>query len=292
MESNIDVSGQGLPKVSIITPLFNGEKYVEACLTSVARQTYPCIEHLIIDGCSSDGSLNIVQTYANAHAHIKWISSPDKGIYDAMNKGIALSQGEWLYFMGCDDELYEASTIEQIFTQPHVEILDIIYGNVIFKESKRIHAGAYTLDMFMRDNLCHQSIFTRRRVFDLIGNFELRYKAAADYVFNLNWFANRTITHQYVDNIIAIYNERGFSSNYIEEALMTDKILLFKKLYGSALDLTPVYESIGDLAIRQIRNGNIWSGIGTLAKVLFKTKTPFLYLKNGLYWLKERALRG
>ena len=92
-----------LPKISIITPTLNAAETLEACILSVKNQTYLNKEHLIIDGQSTDGTLHILKKHAENYPQLKWITENDDGIYDAMNKGIDLSSGDWLYFMGSDD---------------------------------------------------------------------------------------------------------------------------------------------------------------------------------------------
>lgn len=90
-----------MPKVSIITVVYNGEKELENTILSVIRQTYDNLEYIIVDGGSTDNTINIIKKYANKISY--WISEPDKGIYDAMNKGIDVANGEWLLFRNCGD---------------------------------------------------------------------------------------------------------------------------------------------------------------------------------------------
>src|SRR5690606_10153742 len=103
------------PLISIIIPTYNSAKTLRQALTSVVGQTYKKIEVLIIDGCSNDDTLVIVQSYAAEDSRLKWVTEPDNGIYDAMNKGIQLAKGEWLYFLGSDDKLHDEYVLEKIF---------------------------------------------------------------------------------------------------------------------------------------------------------------------------------
>ena len=106
-----------LPKISIITPTLNAGKTLEACILSVVNQTYLNKEYLIIDGLSTDGTPGMVKKYADIYPYIKWISEKDAGIYEAMNKGIDLSSGEWIYFLGADDRFYSDRVLDDIFNQ-------------------------------------------------------------------------------------------------------------------------------------------------------------------------------
>ena len=117
-----------LPKISIITPTYNSEKSIESCILSVANQTYKNIEHLIIDGQSSDNTLGIVKNYAERFSHLRVISERDNGIYDAMNKGIDLAQGEWIYFLGSDDIFYDEHVLEDLFSKEDLGNCDLFMG--------------------------------------------------------------------------------------------------------------------------------------------------------------------
>ena len=100
------------PLITVVTVVFNGAKFLDYTIQSVINQTYSNIEYIIIDGCSTDNSLEIIEQYKNK---IIWISEQDKGIYDAMNKGVALARGKWINFMNAGDSFYSLSTIADVF---------------------------------------------------------------------------------------------------------------------------------------------------------------------------------
>ena len=113
--------------LTIIIATYNSEKYLDKCLESIAIQSYPKIELIIIDNCSTDSTLNIINKY-NLRINLRVFSEPDSGIYDALNKGVVLASGEYILFLGSDDYLYEPQTIENIFfTLPKYYIFDIIH---------------------------------------------------------------------------------------------------------------------------------------------------------------------
>ena len=212
-----------LPKISIITPTLNAGKTLEACILSVVNQTYLNKEYLIIDGLSTDGTLGIVKKYADIYPYIKWISEKDEGIFEAMNKGIDLSSGEWIYFLGADDSFYYDSVLDDIFNQEDIPDFDIIYGNVQWGSAAREYDGPFTKLDLLRKNICHQAIFTRKSVFDKIGKFDTNYKIVADWVFNMKWFNMKYIRHRYINKIIARYGGEGNSSNNDDSYFLQNK---------------------------------------------------------------------
>jgi glycosyltransferase involved in cell wall biosynthesis len=215
--------------ISVITPTLNSEKCIEDCLLSVIKQDYVLKEHWIIDGGSTDNTLKIVISYTEKYNHIKYLSEKDGGIFDAMNKGIIKSHGQWLYFLGSDDVLSDNKVFSDLFSLPGIFFWDVIYGNVIFKISKVIYDGRFDNDKLIKKNICHQAIIFKRSLFNKIGNYDLRYKDLADYVFNLKWFTNYLIKKKYTNRIIAIYNENGNAFNSTDEKFALDKDSLVKK---------------------------------------------------------------
>jgi glycosyltransferase involved in cell wall biosynthesis len=212
-----------LPKISIITPTRNAGKTLEACILSVVNQTYLNKEYRIIDGLSTDGTLGIVKKYADIYPYIKWISEKDEGIYDAMNKGIDLSSGEWIYFLGADDSFYSDGVLDDIFNQEDISNFDVIYGNVQWGNAGREYDGPFSKLDLLQKNICHQAIFTRKSVFDKIGKFDTNYKIWADWVFNMKWFNMKYIRHAYINKIIAKYGLGGMSSNSYDSYFLQNK---------------------------------------------------------------------
>ena len=117
------------PLISVVTVSYNAVSVIEQTIFSVINQTYPNVEYIIIDGGSTDGTVDIIKKYADKITY--WVSEPDKGIYDAMNKGIELATGEWINFMNAGDSFYSFSILELIFGQT-IFSNDIIYGDTLF----------------------------------------------------------------------------------------------------------------------------------------------------------------
>ncbi len=171
------------PKVSIITVVFNGEQTLEATIKSVINQTYNNIEYVIIDGDSKDNTINIIKKYDSKIS--KWISEPDNGIYDAMNKGINISTGDYIWFMNSGDELADKNTVEDIIlSSPNS---DIYYGDTVMIDTNGNEIGnrrlsppeKLTWKSFKKGMLVsHQSFIAKKSIIQL---YNLRYKFSADF---------------------------------------------------------------------------------------------------------------
>ena len=201
------------PKLSIIIPTFNSEKTLRNTLHSVVNQQYNPIECLIIDGGSTDTTISIVQEFSDKHPFIRFVSEPDQGIYDAMNKGIDMASGDFLYFLGSDDLLYSDQTLLEIFNTPDIENTQFIYGNVVFKHSK-IRLGEeknYLKIIKSLENINQQAIFYHKSIFGKLGKYDLRFPIYADFNFNIKCFRDTTISTKYINKTICIFNEKGTS---------------------------------------------------------------------------------
>ena len=155
------------PKVSIITVVYNGIEFLEETIKSVIAQTYPNIEYIIVDGGSKDGTLDIIKKY---EAHIsKWISEPDKGIYDAMNKGIDLATGDWQNFLNAGDSFVDNNVLEKIFTT-NLENITLVYGDIIAirENGQKLNVNAIDLkddkSIIKGMKVCHQAIFYNKNI--------------------------------------------------------------------------------------------------------------------------------
>jgi glycosyltransferase involved in cell wall biosynthesis len=217
--------------VSIITPTCNSAKDIESCILSVARQSYPNKEHLIVDNLSSDNTLDIVKKYSAIYPHIRCITESDHGIYDAINKGIDRSRGEWLYFLGSDDTLFDNHVLMDIFTSPDFNHCEVIYGNVQWGKGGGTYDGEFSLFKLVDKNICHQAIFFRRELLNRSGKFDTRYRILADWVFNMQWFGNTSVQRSYIDRTIAVYGTEGCSSLQRDELFLQEKEKLIRKYF-------------------------------------------------------------
>ena len=219
------------PRLSVITPTFNSEKHLEACVLSVAQQSYANKEHLIIDNLLTDGTLEILRQYSATYPHIRFISEKDNGIYDAMNKGISLSEGKWLYFLGSDDCMFNEHVVTDILTSPEADVSDIIYGNVQWGENGWRYDGEFSSFKLIEKNICHQAIFYRRDIFERLGTFDTKYPVLADWAFNMQCFGNKDIQRTYKDIVIAVYAPNGYSSKKTDTLFFAEKKILIRKCF-------------------------------------------------------------
>ena len=168
------------PLITLITVAYNAVKDIENTILSVLNQTYPNIEYIIIDGGSTDGTLDIIKKYEDKISY--WVSEPDKGIYDAMNKGALKATGEWLNFMNAGDTFYNEQVLEKVFKDNDWSDADVIYGDVVYVyPNKEDFRKALSINR-MKKNIpfCHQSVFVRTEL-QQKHLFNTTYKICADY---------------------------------------------------------------------------------------------------------------
>lgn len=173
-------------KVTIITPTFNSAKTLRHNLNSVSKQSYDDIEHIIIDNCSTDGTLELAQSFDHIS---RIISEKDKGIYDGMNKGIANATGDIIGILNSDDYLASEHTIANIVHEFRETKTQAIYGNLIFVNNKNQHkiyriwlVGGYDLKLFYKGwMLPHPTFYVRKQVYEKYGSYDDSFRYAADY---------------------------------------------------------------------------------------------------------------
>ena len=204
-----------LPLVSIITVVYNGEKYLEQTIESVLNQTYKNIEYIIIDGGSKDGTLEIINKYEKQLAY--WTSEPDNGLYDAMNKGIKLAKGELVGLINSDD-WYEHNAIELIVSayidNPdkrifHGDRYDIFEGGQ--KKLRRFNPSRYKF-LYYGMTYNHPSMFVQREVYTQ-ESYNIKLRALSDYEFVLKNYLTNPATFFYLPQAYVNYRLDGISAN-------------------------------------------------------------------------------
>jgi glycosyltransferase involved in cell wall biosynthesis len=169
------------PLVTVITIVFNGEKYIEKTMRSVISQTYDNIEYIIIDGSSADGTIDIVKRYGDTIDY--WISEPDEGISDAFNKGIHFSTGDIIGIINAGD-WYEPDTVDQVVSHVSAKQFDIAYGTMQYWDlAEKKTDLVYSNDIFLHRNMtvCHATVFVMRRCYESIGLFRKEFRCSMDY---------------------------------------------------------------------------------------------------------------
>ncbi|UAY50692.1 glycosyltransferase family 2 protein [Ferruginibacter albus] len=205
--------------VSIIIPTYNSASTLKQALDSVLNQTYTNYEILIIDGASSDNTISIVKQYQESFNSIRVISEKDNGIYDAMNKGTRLAEGEWLYFLGSDDYLIDENLLKYIFEDTYEQNRDFhfLYGNVFWGSTPVVYMGEFNKYMLSRRNICHQAIFYKKTIhteFDY--SYDVNNPALADWKLNIQCFLDKRIKVKYLPVIVARFNILGSSKDFID----------------------------------------------------------------------------
>jgi glycosyltransferase involved in cell wall biosynthesis len=198
---------------------------LEETILSLINQRFKNFEYIIIDGGSTDGTLDIIKKYEDRFSF--WISEPDKGIYDAMNKGVKYSKGEYVYFLGADDILIDEFVLEKVS-----ELLKnknkLYYGNVIFKKKNMIYDGKFNSFKIVTRNISHQSVFYPKTVFDEY-KYNTIYKIFADYDLNLKLFNHKIFQFEYIPLTIAIFNDEGASgTNTLDLQFESDRLSIIK----------------------------------------------------------------
>lgn len=217
--------------ISIITPCYNSAKNIEECLKSVIHQTLIAIEHIFIDNESIDQTVGIIEKYATASKNIKYISEKYTGMYDAINKGISLAKGEWIYILGSDDTLYSNTTLENIASRLLLDDTDVVYGNVVWGKEKKIYDGLFTYEKLLSRNICQRGIFYKKEIFNRLGLFDTRYPAFADWVYTIKWFCDPHITHSYTEEIIANYNPDGCLAVTTDQNFVIDQYRIIEQYF-------------------------------------------------------------
>jgi glycosyltransferase involved in cell wall biosynthesis len=169
------------PLVSIITVVFNGEKYLEETIQSVINQSYSNIEYIVIDGGSSDRTINIIKKYEDNIS--LWKTKKDAGIYDAMNKGLSFANGDWLNFMNAGDSFVSDNSVANFMKYSNLD-KSLIFSDVLLIDDKgagkKIVQNGFKKYFFYR-NICHQSVFYNYKKLKKVLFYNLKYMIAADF---------------------------------------------------------------------------------------------------------------
>lgn len=205
-------------KVSIITVCYNSATTIGDAIQSVVSQNHPDIEHIIIDGGSGDDTLTIINQYKNNIAHL--VSEPDKGIYDAMNKGIALASGDIVGILNSDDLYADENVLRDVIALFQKENCEGVYADLVYvdrentsKINRYWKAGNYKKGAFRKGWMPpHPTFFVKRSVYERLGNFTTALKSAADYEIMLRFIHKHEITLAYLPRVIVRMRAGGKSN--------------------------------------------------------------------------------
>lgn len=216
-----------LPLITVITVVLNGEKYLDQTIRSVTNQTYPNVEYIIIDGGSTDGTLDTIRKYEDYIDY--WVSEKDGGIYDAMNKGIRLAMGEWIGILGSDD-FYERNALHDlIFPVIAGNKCSVVYGNSkVFYKNDFLYSRKTTsdVDKIKRSFIfIHPDSMAKLSLYKSIGLYDSSFKLAGDYELFLRAYFNN-YKFKKVESIIVNFRLEGFSFNY--RVALNERVRLYK----------------------------------------------------------------
>lgn len=206
-------------KISVITVCYNSAATIEDTIKSVMEQTYDDIEYIIVDGNSKDATIKIIKKYENVISY--WVSEPDQGLYDAINKGIKRATGEYVGIINSDDTFYENDTVEKIvkFLDEHPNV-DAIIGDIVQHKNKKV-IRKYSSSKWSPGKLKigfmppHPSMFIKTSLFSKYGDYKNGYKIAADYELIIRYFLKHNITYRYSGITTTSMSVGGASSSGI-----------------------------------------------------------------------------
>lgn len=215
--------------ISIITINFNQSEDLEETIRSVVSQSFKDYQYLVIDGGSTDGSVDVIKKYKEQIHH--WVSEKDNGIYNAMNKGIAAAKGNYVLFLNSGDVLTSENALQD-FVQHQDFKGDIIYGDYQFVNGQKIYPDKITPYYFMKSSLPHQSTFFKRSVFDAMGGFDESYRISADRAFYLKCMVSNQFQWQHIHYPLTLFDLEGISNNpgQLKKKQVEDERLLQENL--------------------------------------------------------------
>lgn len=214
-------------KFSIITATYNSNKNIAGCIQSVFNQTWANVEHIVVDGASTDGTVATIKALPNRITKI--ISEPDRGIYDALNKGIRLATGDVIGFVHSDDTLASAEVLAQIATTFKKTNADGIYGNLFFVNSSDNVVRKWVSSKFKRWHISlgwmppHPTLFLKREVYQKHGVFDTSFKIAGDYDFMLRVMKDPEIKLVHLPQTITRMGVGGVSTGNRKQLVQKSK---------------------------------------------------------------------
>ncbi|MDD4968793.1 MAG: glycosyltransferase family 2 protein [Paludibacter sp.] len=243
-------------KISIITATYNSERFLQRTIDSVAAQDHADIEYIIIDGGSTDNTLNIIRS--NANCITKFISEKDSGIYSALNKGIKLATGEIIGFLNSDDVYSNNHSISKIATCFEIKQCDVLYGDLVYQtkhnlnpktvrywKSNSFHSGCLKYGWMPP----HPTLYCKKAIYDQYGLYNEQFKISADYDYILRIFKQPEIYKMYYPTVIVKMNIGGISNGSVNGIIKKTK----EDLQALRLNKVGGYYTIAFKYLRKIR---------------------------------------
>jgi len=230
------------PLISIITVNLNDVEGLKRTMTSASEQTFMEFEYIVIDGGSTDGSKEFIESYSNKIDY--WVSEKDSGIYNAMNKGIKMASGEYLLFLNSGDWLFNKKVLDVVSKE--LVDCDMLYGNIVkaFNDGRRIPENAaiakdITLKTFFRGSLNHQALFINHKLFEIYGLYDEELQIVSDWKFSLIALGINNSKIKFIDTKISFYDMTGISNDNSLRNVEREKV--FKELIPRSIYLDYKY---------------------------------------------------
>lgn len=232
-------------KVSIITVVYKNKDTIKDAIESVLNQTYKNIEYIIVDGASTDGTVEIIKSYGNKID--KFISEPDNGIYDAMNKGIKLATGDIIGFLNSDDFYASNNVLEKVTNEFIDKKVDSVYGDLVYVDNKDVtkvvrywKSKPYKEGLFKKGwHPPHPTFFVKREIYEKYGKFRLEFKIAADYELMLRFLEKHKISTAYIPKVLVKMRVGGKSNQSIKNILKAN-LECYRAWKVNGLKINPV----------------------------------------------------
>ena len=234
-----------LKKISIITTVKNGERFIEENINSVRAQTFSHYEHILIDGGSTDSTMNIVKKYLNHFSCV--MSENDAGIYDGLNKGIERSQGEIVGLLNSDDFFHDENVLTEVYKIFNEYDVDVVYGDLVYlRKDCNLVARNWRAGHFKKRSLLfgwmppHPTVFLRKSLLNTVGSYNLDYKISADYDFLIRLFKTKNIKYYYISKVLVVMRSGGVSNSSVVQVLKKsreDYAILKKNNIGGIFSL-------------------------------------------------------
>lgn len=258
------------PLISVVIAVFNGAATLQQCLDSVTQQAYARVELIVIDGGSTDGTVDLIRAHVRKINY--WISEPDRGIYNAWNKALTKATGDWICFLGADDYLWDAHVLARMAEKLALVPPDIrvAYGQIMLlnKEDEALYAVGEQWENVrtrFRQLMCvpHPAVMHRRSLFSDLGNFDETFRIAGDYEFLLREL--KTQNALFFEGIVMAAMRQG----------------------GISTDPANTLLGLREVRLAQIKNGLPWPGLGWLAALLRTYTRIFLWRLMGQQWARK-----
>lgn len=233
--------------VSVLTPCYNSAKTIEKTLECIEKQTYQNIQYIIVDGGSTDGTLELIEQHrSRLPEQFTLISEKDQGIYDAMNKGIGLAKGQLVGIVNSDD-WYEEDTIEQVVKNYQGNAYEVVYGmQRTYLNGKEKATFIYHHDFLPEQMITHPTCFVTKNAYKELGAFDLKYRSAADYDLMLRFYESKRVVFTPIYQILSNFQLGGMSSSQVgvreNATIRYERGFMSKKKYRFVIIKSKIYE--------------------------------------------------